>query len=816
MEEAPVLSIATVVATHNRPDLLASRSLASVAQQTRPPDYLIVVDDSNSELRPVNSRTVEGLKIPSTRVIYLNNQRTPGASGAWNTALYSLHSLDPSAFVAVLDDDDSWEPTYLERCERAALDSGLDMVAAGLVFHRLGYLEGDLLSPPAGLDENNLLVRNIHIQGSNLFVRLRKLLEAGGFDEALTSTTDRDICIRLADLGTVQFGPLNEFLVHHFAEDDRPRLSTAGGDAKRDGLAYFYRKYRGRMSSDQHVAFLDRCMKLFHCDPAAAPEISLPSVPAPPRVGSSNSLVLVVGAITSPDTELTARLLRSLEQKFGGQEKVTLKVVLLENGGPEQASREALGSLASEAVSRGADVIVKTLKQQEADVANGVFDAVPEQLSGRKSIALSRTMLQHYLFLEAKPLPGAVVWILDDDVVLEGFAYGTDGSPKVTDVDYVSAIEAYRESGVSIVLNEITGDPPAPALSCIRTQLVDLYHNLHYLYALYPESPWPDLTAENRLARAKNPDYYYDLSSGSTTQLEHPFWFETGRENVTAGQALREIVGLLPGIFSGMQVFRPLVHDDSGEVCQDLTPSVNRGPATLVFDIQALREFPNTVPASNGADLRRSDMVWSLLNTYAGGRDVFQSRLPVRQARKAGATGQVDFTTMEQDLLGFALYSSLRDLLQKKSDRRQRDGNPPRSRDILEFTDSEIGEAAELFPSYISQRLAALELTFIRVMGLVSALKPFCQTGPSGDQGPWWLGSQDYSEEKDGLRRFVLALESMFTEARLEEFRHRIGSFDVQVVRDFLWKLPVTVDQYRRNTPLAREGVATGRRGLCS
>ena len=30
-------------------------------------------------------------------------------------------------------------------------------------------------------------------------------------------------------------------------------------------------------------------------------------------------------------------------------------------------------------------------------------------------------MLQHYLFLEAKPLPGSVVWILDDDVVLEGF-----------------------------------------------------------------------------------------------------------------------------------------------------------------------------------------------------------------------------------------------------------------------------------------------------------------------------------------------------------------------------------------------------------
>ena len=99
-----------------------------------------------------------------------------------------------------------------------------------------------------------------------------QLLEAGGFDEALTSTTDRDICIRLADLGTVKFGALNECLVHHFAEDDRPRLSTAGGDAKREGLTYFYRKYRGRMSRDQHAAFLERCMTLFNCDPTAQPE----------------------------------------------------------------------------------------------------------------------------------------------------------------------------------------------------------------------------------------------------------------------------------------------------------------------------------------------------------------------------------------------------------------------------------------------------------------------------------------------------------------------------------------------------------------
>ena len=48
-------SIAAVVATHNRPELLANRSLASIASQTRLPDYLIVVDDSDLDARRTNA-----------------------------------------------------------------------------------------------------------------------------------------------------------------------------------------------------------------------------------------------------------------------------------------------------------------------------------------------------------------------------------------------------------------------------------------------------------------------------------------------------------------------------------------------------------------------------------------------------------------------------------------------------------------------------------------------------------------------------------------------------------------------------------------
>ena len=797
-----MLPIAAVVATHNRPELLAGRSLASIALQTRPPDYLVVVDDSDMEVRSVNAGVVASLFIPGTKAFYLENRRTLGASGAWNTALSHLHEIDPSVFIAILDDDDAWAPTYLEECERVVSERHLDMVASGLVFIRSQDSDADLLDPPDALEVGNLLVRNTHIQGSNLFVRLRKLLEAGGFDEALTSTTDRDICIRLADLGTVRYGALNQHLIHHFADNDRPRLSTPGGDAKRDGLKYFYRKYRGRMSGEQEAAFLERSRRLFDCDPAEAVPAPPPRPPVPMENSSDDHLVLVVGSITSPETALVARLLDSLAEKICGREKVTLKVVLLENGGHEDVVRDSLQETVRRASCQGLDVVVKTLERQAVDVAAGVFSVTPEQLSRRKSIALGRTMLQHYLFMEAKSLHGAVVWILDDDVVLEGLGYGPDGSLQPQDVDYVSAIRRLKETGADVVLCEVTGDPPLPSLNCVRTQLVDLYHNLHRLASMSPDSPFPDLCDENKLARLDNADYYYDISTKDTGHLERPFWFETEGRSLTAGEVFKEMAGRLSEVASGVQVFRPLVRGQSGEAGAGLSPSVNRGPGTLVFDLQALREFPNVVPSFNGVDIRRSDMVWSLLNRFAGGREVMQSPLPVRQVRLQASGSEKDFATLEQDIRGHAFYSCMRDLLEQKLERPEKNGQVFRGRGLLEFSDHEVKQATALYREYLHRRSLAFEMSFIRTMGLVSAIGPFCRTDASAGLRPWWLESAEFEEATAKLKGFVDTLALTYTEEQLSAFKRRMGEFDIPSVEGFLRALPGTVDRYRANIPL--------------
>ena len=312
--------------------------------------------------------------------------------------------------------------------------------------------------------------------------------------------------------------------------------------------------------------------------------------------------------------------------------------------------------------------------------------------------------------------------------------------------------------------------------------MVDLYHNLHRLAYLSPDSLFPDLRDENRLARLDNPDYYYDLSSRGTCHLELPFWFETEGKSLTGEDVFREMAGRLSGIISGIQVFRPLVRSESGDASATLSPSLNRGPATLVFDLQALREFPNAVPSVNGADIRRSDMVWSLLTRFAGEREVLQAPLPVRQVRLLSSGAEGNFATMEQDIRGHAFHSCVGDLLEQKVERLQRNGQASPGRDLLEFSDHEVEHAASLYRKYLRQRSIAFEMSFIRIMGLVSAIRRFCQTNPCGDLRPWWLESAEFEEAAASLRGFVDTLALTYTEAQLDAFKRRMGEFDIKSV----------------------------------
>ena len=801
--------IAVLIATKDREAQLANRALRSVAAQTRQPDYLFVVDDSHRRHREANRRIVNGFQTQPgsrTQVRYEQNDRTPGASGAWNVGLDWLHRIAPDpdrVLVAILDDDDAWDPEYLAACAALAEESGLDMVAADFVRHEGAADPGSVQTAPDVLRARDFLVKNPGIQGSNLFVRLSVLLAAGLFDEALPSTTDRDLCIRIADLGFVRYGRLPRPVVQHFADGDRPRLSTPESPAKLDGLTGFFRKYHRRMTPAERDAFSDRTGRLFGW--------KLPPIPSPPATlspkpsaASNQPFPFVVGMITRSVTGPgVANLLRDLTALNGDRRLSSLEIVLLENGPRGADEGRDLGAIANGLRRSGIDAVLVPIEQQAEDAKAAVFGRPFKRGADQVSIAVARTMLQTYLYLWAKRRPGAVVWILDDDMHLDNLAWRGGARVEKAQLDVIGTVGRLRESGIAIAIGTCTEAPPLPFVSCVRTQLVDAWHNLELLAALRPDEHFPELLAENMATRARFSDYYYDLSRRETDHLETPFWFVPEAGDGTAGDVLSEMVGRLPRILAGEEVFRPLVQDAALDPLQHLQPSVHRGGNCFVFDLEALREFPNGAPSFGGGETRRSDMVWSLLNRYSAGRSVSKVQLPVRQCRAAVEVQKLDLDKLVRDIHGYAIYSALEDLLLRRSEKRRAAGNGHEP-DNLNLRPDELHFAYLRFRKYLQERLFAFQLSFHRAAGLARSLGRYLD--PAG--GWWWATDARFEGIRGRLADTIRILQTEYDLRRLPKFRDRVSDVEEHEIHEWLNALRAEIKARRTDNDGLKRTVA--------
>ncbi len=399
-----VPAIAVVVATHNRRQLLSARCLPSVAGQTRIPDFLVVVDDSSDDYRQKNRAVVDALNLSGCQIAYLENQRTGGASGAWNTALEFLAeeaSETDQLFVAFLDDDDSWSRKYVETCLTAACEGQLDMVAADILRYGVPGRSPALQKAPEELQADDFLVGNPGIQGSNLFVRLSVLLAAGQFDEALPSSTDRDLCIRIAELGHIRYDRVNEPLVNHFADPDRSRLSKKGCPAKLGGLSMFWQKYHGRMTAEQRLAFSRRAQALFAWEAPAQPARELP------EDSGGRRRCLVLGLICS--SEQPGELLALADQLGQCLDKtvVGFDVVLLERPAVEARS-EVAGLVATRLRDLGLGCFLISAEQQQHARRLGFSSHLGAANAAHQT---GRLLLSTYCDRIAETRKGTEVWI---------------------------------------------------------------------------------------------------------------------------------------------------------------------------------------------------------------------------------------------------------------------------------------------------------------------------------------------------------------------------------------------------------------------
>ena len=793
-------NVAALVATCNRPGLLAQRSLTAIQRQSHTPDFLVVVDDSDPPQRADNRNIVNDLRLRGTRVVYLTNSRTRGASGAWNTGLDWLrrHAGDPrDVLVAVLDDDDEWNQSHLEVCAEAAVTHSLDMVASALI--RITDDAPDRVqSPPTVLDAGLFLVGNPHIQGSNLFVRLSAMLEAGGFDESLPSCTDRDLCIRLADLGWVRYAALDIPTVRHHADGTRPRLSSPTNDPKSRGLDRFWSKWHGRMSEGQRRACLDRSKEYFGWTPPATPQIHPPAAgplvaarePTAAEKTHANDLVLVVGVIADDEhADQFTRLLDDLLTLRSFDQICCLDVVVLHNGGATGRVERAV----AEYRARGLTIFLATEDQQEKDANAGRFGAKFARPPGRAPIGPARTMLQGYVTRVAAQRTGAICWILDDDSRLDNRTEHGDGPPFTS---LLASLSKMRALGVDVVLGSVTGDPPIPPGSTVRTQLVDLYHNLTWLAGLDAGAALPDRRADNRAARGAARDYYYDLSRRDTHHLEWPFWLTPAQPGEQIGCAFARMVESLPRILAGQGVFRPLLLDLPFDSIASMRPSVQRGTNTFVFDCAAFTDFPNLAPRFAGDVLRRSDMIWALLNRYAGGRRLVSATLPVRHDRSDEPPLENDLGRLVPDIRGYALYSALEDVLVRRRERRLRDGIGAETPDDLQFREGDLDLAVARFRKYLVERTAALLWSCWRIQGVCRTLLDLA-AGRTFREA-FFHRDRRWRDRLAELSRFLEHTKAQFDIHRIEHVVTEMIDVPPEQVRGFLRGLRSEVERHRR------------------
>lgn len=179
------MSVSVVIITHNRPDLL-SEALASACRQTLAPAEIIVVDDGSDE--PVSVADVCGRGVP-VRLYRLSGL---GASAARNKGA----SEAGGDFVAFLDDDDLWEPEYLESAMGHIAGGPFDMSLTWLDSLADGVRQPGKCVTRELLSSERIFLSNPGVTGSNVIVSKEAFVRLGGFDESLVISEDKDFLIR--------------------------------------------------------------------------------------------------------------------------------------------------------------------------------------------------------------------------------------------------------------------------------------------------------------------------------------------------------------------------------------------------------------------------------------------------------------------------------------------------------------------------------------------------------------------------------------------------------------------------------------------
>jgi glycosyltransferase involved in cell wall biosynthesis len=205
-QDRPAPRVSVAISTWNRAHLVG-RAIRSALAQTFEDFELLIVDDGSSDATP---EVLAGVN--DARLRRIRHERNYGISRTRNTAL----GLARGEWMAFLDDDNEWTPDYLER----QLALAASRPGAGVVYCRAcvrNARSGVETAEPGELWQGEVfchLVDGWTPFMSGALIRVSALAAAGGLDETLRASEDRDLWMRLAQR-TAFAGMPDVLLIRH-------------------------------------------------------------------------------------------------------------------------------------------------------------------------------------------------------------------------------------------------------------------------------------------------------------------------------------------------------------------------------------------------------------------------------------------------------------------------------------------------------------------------------------------------------------------------------------------------------------------------
>ena len=190
------MAVTAVVPIHNASATVA-RALGSIVAQTAPVQRIVVVDDASTD---DSVAAVEGLGIANLEILRLAHNVGPG--GARNAGV--AHSQ--TEWVALLDADDYWEPTFLDEVLAAIARFHADFGSCGgnriKAYRSRREVSRRILNRPPGAydltdDFWHVGLHFVPMHSSSTVVRRSLYLGVGGCPEDVRNGEDVGLFIRL-------------------------------------------------------------------------------------------------------------------------------------------------------------------------------------------------------------------------------------------------------------------------------------------------------------------------------------------------------------------------------------------------------------------------------------------------------------------------------------------------------------------------------------------------------------------------------------------------------------------------------------------